>query len=66
MIPRSNPVIAPKNVAVIIMLGEDASLPPANKKPLYARHRGPENHSKVHGGPPCWVIVPRTDSEMVA
>ena len=38
MIPKANPIIAPRNAAVIVVLGGAAFLAPANKKPTYAMH----------------------------
>jgi hypothetical protein len=39
IIPRQNPIIAPRNAAMIAMPGENAPLVPANKKATYAMHR---------------------------
>jgi hypothetical protein len=40
IIPRQNPIIAPRNAAVIMMLSEETLFVPANKKATYAVHRG--------------------------
>ena len=40
IIPRANPISAPRKAAVTTTLGEDAFLVLANKKATYAMHRG--------------------------
>jgi hypothetical protein len=40
MIPRANPIIAPRKAAMIITLSEAALLVVGSKKATYAMHRG--------------------------
>jgi hypothetical protein len=40
IIPRQNPIIAPRNAAVIMTLNEETLLVSANRKAAYAIHRG--------------------------
>jgi hypothetical protein len=62
MIPRANPMSAPRKAAMITTLSEDALVVPANKKPTYAMHRVHKIRRKLIAGLPPGGIVLRTDA----
>jgi hypothetical protein len=60
MIPRANPMSAPRKAAMITTLSEDALLAPANRKPAYAMHRVHKIRRRFIAGLPPGGIVLRT------